>query len=104
MAAQDLSAGFAGLEAGAYSTFLTGWCMPRVIHFEIHIDQPGRAMRFYASVFGWQFTPLSGMPVDYWAVRARDRVRHRRRFDTLSYAAEWCRGDRIRGYTGGMRS
>ena len=42
--------------------------MPRVIHFEIHADQPERAMRFYASVFGWQFTPLKGMPVDYWAV------------------------------------
>jgi predicted enzyme related to lactoylglutathione lyase len=42
--------------------------MPRVIHFEIHADQPERAMRFYASVFGWQFTSLKGMPVDYWAV------------------------------------
>jgi len=47
--------------------------MPRVIHFEIHADQPERAMRFYASVFGWQFTSLKGMPVDYWAVQTGDQ-------------------------------
>lgn len=43
--------------------------MPRVIHFEIHADQPERAMRFYQSVFGWEFTPLRNMPVDYWAIK-----------------------------------
>lgn len=46
--------------------------MPRVIHFEIHADRPERAMRFYASVFGWQFTSLKGMPVEYWAVQTGD--------------------------------
>ncbi|MHB8424248.1 MAG: VOC family protein [Gammaproteobacteria bacterium] len=43
--------------------------MPRVIHFEIHADKPERAMRFYHSVFGWDFTPLKNMPVDYWIIR-----------------------------------
>ncbi|HEX6549593.1 MAG TPA: VOC family protein [Gammaproteobacteria bacterium] len=46
--------------------------MPRVIHFEIHADEPERAIRFYRSVFGWEFTPLRNMPVDYWAVRTGD--------------------------------
>jgi uncharacterized protein len=41
--------------------------MPRVIHFEIHADQPDRAIAFYSSVFGWQFDRFKGdMP--YWLV------------------------------------
>lgn len=28
--------------------------MPRVVHFEIPADDPGRAVKFYESVFGWQ--------------------------------------------------
>ncbi len=39
--------------------------MPRVIHFEIHVDQPDRAMQFYSNVFGWEFHKWDG-PVDYW--------------------------------------
>jgi len=27
--------------------------MPRVVHFEIHAQDPARAVRFYAQVFGW---------------------------------------------------
>lgn len=41
--------------------------MPRVVHFEIHADQPERAQRFYAALFGWQFQKWQG-PVDYWTV------------------------------------
>lgn len=29
--------------------------MPRVVHFEIHADDPQRAIRFYTELFGWQF-------------------------------------------------
>lgn len=43
--------------------------MPRVIHFEIHADDPERAMRFYRSVFGWDFIPIKNMPVDYWVIK-----------------------------------
>jgi uncharacterized protein len=43
--------------------------MPRVIHFEIHADEPERAIRFYHSVFGWDFTPIKTMPVDYWIIK-----------------------------------
>ncbi len=28
--------------------------MPRVVHFEIHADDPERAVRFYKKVFGWK--------------------------------------------------
>jgi predicted enzyme related to lactoylglutathione lyase len=41
--------------------------MPRVIHFEIHADDPDRAVRFYQDVLGWQFRKWDG-PVDYWLV------------------------------------
>ena len=30
--------------------------MPRVTHFEIHADDPQRAIRFYSTLLGWKFT------------------------------------------------
>jgi predicted enzyme related to lactoylglutathione lyase len=41
--------------------------MPRVIHFEIPADNPDRAGKFDAQVFGWKFNKWSG-PQDYWLV------------------------------------
>ena len=40
--------------------------MPRVIHFEIHAENPQRAIAFYSGLFGWQFQKWGEM--DYWAV------------------------------------
>ena len=42
--------------------------MPRVIHFEIHADKPERAVKFYETLFGWQFQKWGGGPMDYWLV------------------------------------
>ena len=42
--------------------------MPRVIHFEIHADNPDRALNFYQTVLGWQFQKWDG-PMEYWMVR-----------------------------------
>jgi predicted enzyme related to lactoylglutathione lyase len=39
----------------------------RVIHFEIHADNPERAAEFYRGLFGWQLTRWEG-PMDYWIV------------------------------------
>lgn len=39
--------------------------MPRVVHFEIHAEQPERAMSFYGDLFGWQFQPY--FP-GYWGI------------------------------------
>ena len=39
--------------------------MARVIHFEIHADDPTRAASFYAEVFGWNIQKWDG-PEDYW--------------------------------------
>ena len=41
--------------------------MPRVIHFEIHADDPSRAVKFYTEVFGWKIEKWQG-PMDYWLV------------------------------------
>jgi predicted enzyme related to lactoylglutathione lyase len=38
--------------------------MARVVHFEIHAEDPDRAERFYTDVFGWTVTRWKG-PVDY---------------------------------------
>ena len=41
--------------------------MPRVVHFEIAVDNPERAVQFYTKVFGWKVEKWQG-PMDYWLV------------------------------------
>jgi hypothetical protein len=41
--------------------------MPRVIHFEIHADQPERAIQFYRGLFNWEFSKWEG-PMPYWLI------------------------------------
>lgn len=40
--------------------------MPRVVHFEIHAEEPARAAAFYTALFNWKIEQWSGM--DYWLV------------------------------------
>jgi predicted enzyme related to lactoylglutathione lyase len=40
--------------------------VPRVVHFEIHADDPGRAARFYAELLGWRFDKWEA--AEYWLV------------------------------------
>jgi predicted enzyme related to lactoylglutathione lyase len=40
----------------------------RVIHFEIHAEQPQRAIAFYGELFGWQFNKWDG-PQEYWLIK-----------------------------------
>ena len=42
--------------------------MPRVVHFEIHASEPDRAVAFYRTLLGWEFTKWDG-PADYWLVK-----------------------------------
>jgi len=39
--------------------------MPRVVHFEISVDDPERAIKFYTEVFGWKVKKWEG-PIEYW--------------------------------------
>ncbi|MDX1566980.1 MAG: VOC family protein [Longimicrobiales bacterium] len=41
--------------------------MSRVVHFEIHAENPERAVQFYQELLGWEFTRWEG-PMDYWLV------------------------------------
>src|SRR5262245_53024846 len=45
-----------------------GAAVPRVIHFEVHAENPERAIGFYQNVLGWQFTKWDG-PADYWLIQ-----------------------------------
>ena len=38
--------------------------MPRVVHFEIHAQDPARAVRFYEQVFGWSAQRWGSQ--EYW--------------------------------------
>lgn len=40
----------------------------RVVHFEIHVDEPERAIAFYTAVFDWKIEKWGGMEEDYWMV------------------------------------
>lgn len=40
--------------------------MPRPVHFEIHAEDPERALAFYQRVFGWTFQRWGDQP--YWVV------------------------------------
>jgi predicted enzyme related to lactoylglutathione lyase len=40
----------------------------RVIHFEIHADDPERCAAFYRDVFGWEIQQWDG-PIDYWLAK-----------------------------------
>jgi len=43
--------------------------MSKVIHFEIGVDNPQRAVKFYSSAFGWKIDKFEGS-MDYWLVTA----------------------------------
>lgn len=44
--------------------------MPKVIHFEIGVDNPKRAVKFYQNVFGWKINKWG--PMEYWLIKAGD--------------------------------
>jgi len=41
--------------------------MSRVVHFEIHADNPQRAATYYQQLFDWQINKWEG-PEDYWLI------------------------------------
>lgn len=41
--------------------------MARVVHFEIHAENPERAAAFYRKAFDWQITKWDG-PAEYWLI------------------------------------
>ena len=37
-------------------------------YFEIQADDVKRASHFYAQIFGWKFTKVEGLPIEYWRI------------------------------------
>ena len=42
--------------------------MNSIGYFEIQATEPKKAVEFYAKIFGWKFTEVSGLPVKYWQI------------------------------------
>ncbi len=42
--------------------------MGRVVHFEIHAENPERAIRFYSGLLGWTFTAWGDPSFGYWLI------------------------------------
>ena len=40
-------------------------------YFEIQADDVKRAVDFYGKAFGWQFTKVEGLPVEYWRIETQ---------------------------------
>ena len=45
--------------------------MPRPMHFEIHAENPERAMTFYRDLLGWEFGKWGNEP--YWLVKTGEK-------------------------------
>ncbi|MEO8071708.1 MAG: VOC family protein [Acidobacteriota bacterium] len=42
--------------------------MNTIGYFEIQVDEPEQAIKFYTNVFGWKFTEQTGLPIKYWLI------------------------------------
>lgn len=42
--------------------------MNRLIHFEIHADEPERAIDFYKKIFNWEIEKFWNGGIDYWMI------------------------------------
>ncbi len=47
--------------------------MNRIVHFEIHAENPERAANFYKEVFGWHIEEWKGLDTKYWMVMTADK-------------------------------
>ena len=47
--------------------------MPRVVHFQIYVDDPERAGKFYSEIFDWQLNRWQE-DADFWLVNTGDEA------------------------------
>lgn len=47
--------------------------MKRVVHFEIHAEDPQRAVNFYSNVFGWDIKKWDNPSMDYWMIMTKGK-------------------------------
>ena len=46
--------------------------MPQEIHFDIPIERPERAERFYSRLFGWTMEKVPVPDMEYWVIRGAE--------------------------------
>ena len=42
--------------------------MQPLVYFEIQSSNPERDVQFYQAVFGWQFSKVDGLPIEYYQI------------------------------------
>lgn len=42
--------------------------MNNIAYFEIQSSSPEREVKFYSEVFGWKFTKVEGLPIQYYQI------------------------------------
>jgi predicted enzyme related to lactoylglutathione lyase len=45
--------------------------MPAITHFDIPVDDPERALKFYKELFDWRIEKVPG-PTDYWLIQSAE--------------------------------
>jgi len=53
--------------------FFLGGILSKVIHFEICVDDPKRAISFYEKAFGWKIQKFDDPTMDYWLIEAGEK-------------------------------
>lgn len=46
--------------------------MNNIVYFEIQSSNPPRDIDFYQTVFGWKFTKVEGLPVEYYQIETEN--------------------------------
>ena len=70
--------------------------MPKMVHFEIPVDEPERAIKFYTEVFGWKINKMPGSQMEYWLVKAGDDMEPGINGAIMARGQEECVVDTIR--------
>ncbi|NNH88970.1 VOC family protein [Acinetobacter terrae] len=46
--------------------------MNNIVYFEIQSSNPPRDIDFYQTVFGWKFTKVEGLPIEYYQIETEN--------------------------------
>ena len=46
--------------------------MNHIVYFEIQSSNPPRDIDFYQTIFGWTFTPVEGLPIEYYQIETEN--------------------------------
>lgn len=46
--------------------------MNNIVYFEIQSSNPPRDIDFYQTIFGWKFTKVEGLPIEYYQIETEN--------------------------------